>query len=53
MGTVRVLGRRVAYTAKILKSGSESMSNYYSPSLFTGVIPEEDTKERKERFIGK
>ncbi|MEL7608438.1 MAG: flavodoxin family protein [Bacillota bacterium] len=52
MGTVRVLGRRVAYMAKILKSGAESLSNYYSPSLFTGVIPEEDTKERKEKFIG-
>lgn len=53
MGTVRVLGRRVAYAAKILKAGTNYVSQSYEPSLFTGVVPEEDSEERREKFIGK
>ena len=53
MGTVRVLGRRVAYVAKLLKAGAECFGQSIDPSLLTGVLPEEDTEERKEKFLGK
>lgn len=52
MGTARVLGRRVAYTAKLLKAGSECLQQEYDCALFSGVLQQENSKERQKRFIG-
>ncbi len=53
MTSVRVLGRRVAYVAKMLKAGFDFVGQTYPSDVLTGVVPDEDNEERREKFIGK
>ena len=52
MTCARVLGRRVAYVAKMLKGGFDFVGETYPAEVLTGVVPEEDNEERREKFIG-
>ncbi|HEY3313726.1 MAG TPA: flavodoxin family protein [Bacillota bacterium] len=48
--TVRVLGRRVAFTAKMLKAGAERLSRDFEPLRFTGLRGQADVDRRAQRF---
>lgn len=50
METVRVVARRVVFTAKMMKYGAEYLSTFYDPARFTGTEITESFAERRKRL---
>lgn len=50
MATVRVIGRRVAVTAKIIKTGLANMGTGIEPALIAGLSSQAELEERVARF---